>query len=332
MNLSQYIKELLFKTNYVVIPNFGAFIINYSDSHINSANNFFSPPSAGISFNINLNKNDGALANFISRKLNITYHEALRIVKEYSDELNMRLYSNKSIVFDSIGEIKLNKNNNIEFQSYQSELLFPYSYGLSGFIAYPANRNVLTKKIEKNLINKTNQFKSKRIYNTTKWAAAAAILVFISLLIINRFNRYDSDFVYTDLFSHISSKIYNSHITNTDIKKSPLIIDKAVEPNISSSEQPVSKQRAENKNESGQEPISESEYFIICGCFSMEENANALVKELTDKGYNAFICGKTKNNLFRVTYGLYKNMNSALTELQQIKNSDNPSAWILRKN
>jgi len=337
MNLCQYIKELLFKSNYVIIPDFGGFILNYCDTKINKNLNSIIPPEGSLIFNSQLVHHDGLLTNFLIKKLNIKYNEAESIIKEYSAELNYTLYKNKIVKLEGLGEIKISKENSLEFTPDKHKLVFPYTYGLSSFIAYPAKNILISKEIQKNIIRKSDRFKTTKVYKLSKWAAAAAIIIIFSVLISNRLNNYNNTIIYSDLFSFIGSKIYNSHLqkpeisTNNITKTDSNIIN---EENLSSKyPRNVEEPFFNNKNLTST-PIntkSDNQYYIISGCFSIEEHAKTLVNELISKGFNSFICGRNKNNLLRVTYGLYPSFNIATAELEKIKKSDNPSAWILKK-
>jgi len=62
MQLATYIKDLLYRYECVIIPGFGAFLTQYQSATINSANNSIFPPGKQVSFNRQLQTNDGLLA------------------------------------------------------------------------------------------------------------------------------------------------------------------------------------------------------------------------------------------------------------------------------
>ena len=68
-------------------------------------------------------------------------------------------------------------------------------------------------------------------------------------------------------------------------------------------------------------------YHIIAGCFSEKKNANKMVKQLKNKGFDAWIVGKRKG-LWTVSYNSHSTRQQALDALALAK-SDNSKAWIL---
>ena len=73
MKLEQYISKLLYQYDCVIVPGLGGFVANYKSATIQPVQNTFSPPSKGISFNKNLNNNDGLLANFIAQEETVSF-------------------------------------------------------------------------------------------------------------------------------------------------------------------------------------------------------------------------------------------------------------------
>jgi len=72
-------------------------------------------------------------------------------------------------------------------------------------------------------------------------------------------------------------------------------------------------------------------YFIIAGSFKDKRNVNKFINELKSKGYNAFVAGVNRYGMVRVAYSGFETVSQAKQELIKIRNTDNPSAWIMRK-
>ena len=74
---------------------------------------------------------------------------------------------------------------------------------------------------------------------------------------------------------------------------------------------------------------ADAPYHVVAGCFSVEANAQNLVNQLTEKGYQAGIVDKHKG-LFRVSAGAFQ----AESEVENAKDQlekDGFSGWILKK-
>ena len=77
MQLSQYISDLLYRYECVTLPHFGAFLSHPISARINEATSDFYPPQKQLSFNAQLQSNDGLLASYISDVENISFEVLL---------------------------------------------------------------------------------------------------------------------------------------------------------------------------------------------------------------------------------------------------------------
>lgn len=73
------------------------------------------------------------------------------------------------------------------------------------------------------------------------------------------------------------------------------------------------------------------EYFIIGGAFEILSNAENLVEDLKNQGFDAEIMGLNKYGLYRVSYSKFSERSEASKQLKVIKKEKNPSAWIFTK-
>ena len=87
MDITAFIRELLFGHDCVIVPGFGGFIGNYTPARIDKNSGTFYPPVKQISFNRNLNHNDGLLIGKISGFSNMTYGDTRNMVEEFVAEL-----------------------------------------------------------------------------------------------------------------------------------------------------------------------------------------------------------------------------------------------------
>jgi cell division septation protein DedD/nucleoid DNA-binding protein len=75
---------------------------------------------------------------------------------------------------------------------------------------------------------------------------------------------------------------------------------------------------------------SSGAYYLVAGCFSIEDNADKLVQKLTEQGFNSekFL---RQHNLHCVSFLSCSSKNEALIELRKIKAKGYSDVWILRK-
>lgn len=113
----EYISDLLFLHDCVIIPDFGGFICNYTSAYIDKKSGLLCPPGKDILFNRNLTQNDGLLANWIAMKENISYEKATTQLTLFSEELKIRLNQCQSVDFGEIGRFYTDRRFNIIFEN-----------------------------------------------------------------------------------------------------------------------------------------------------------------------------------------------------------------------
>jgi hypothetical protein len=167
MNLDKYIEDLLYRNECVVIPNFGAFITSVNSANLNNEG-VFTPPSKSISFNKKIKKNDGVLANYIAELNNISFDEAMKLIKLNVSNFNNDILNKKDIVFSKVGVISI-KEGLTEFTSYTNINYLKDSFGLSSVSSSFIKRN--KKKVP--------------FSNFSKYAAALIVGLLISSFVYN---------------------------------------------------------------------------------------------------------------------------------------------------
>ena len=158
MDITAFIRELLFSHDCVVIPGFGGFIGNYSPARIDKATSTFYPPVKQISFNRNLNHNDGLLVGRISEFSKVNYGDARSIVEEYVSGIRKKLESGERVAFDNIGTFINNQEGNVQFEPDNNVNYHLDSYGLESFQFAPLEgydvRKRIARHIDKDPVNR----------------------------------------------------------------------------------------------------------------------------------------------------------------------------------
>ena len=153
MKLEQYISELLYNHDCVIVPGLGGFVANYKPATIQPIQNTFSPPSKSISFNKNLNNNDGLLANLIAQKEVVSFDVATKNIEDVVVEINQDLKLKKRITIQNIGDLFLNTENKIQFEPQNNINYLLGSYGLPVFQKQPIVRTTIEDKITKEFVD-----------------------------------------------------------------------------------------------------------------------------------------------------------------------------------
>ncbi|MDL2330923.1 HU family DNA-binding protein [Odoribacter sp. OttesenSCG-928-A06] len=234
-----YISDLLFLHDCVIIPDFGGFICNYKNAYIDETTGMIYPPSKEILFNKNLKHNDGLLVNWIANKESISFTQATKQVEAFCDDLKIKLHQGKRVSLNDIGVFYTDRRFNIIFESGDHNFLID-AYGMDKTEANKVYReeNTEGKKSE----NKTperiqipshnqmypyiNMESRHWVHRLLKYGVAAAILagaVFATLLGVNYFESQTTPHIQnttTTGFTLPSAKLQGS-INNEAVQISP---------------------------------------------------------------------------------------------------------------
>lgn len=351
MKLEQYISELLFKYDCVVVPELGGFVANYKSATIQPIQNTFSPPSKSISFNKNLNNNDGLLANLIAQKENVDFNVANKKIEEYVLVINRNLKLKKRVLLIDVGTLFLDAENRVQFEPQNTVNYLLGSYGLSVFQKQPIKRATIEEKITKEFKDRTapltilKEGKGKN----TKWKVAAAIAIPLAFLAGWMPTQYDltGDLNYTNLnpfkpdekavYEPIKSEFVFSEEKESTVKNQIALAEENsyfLEVRFGENENPMVVQLKEK-------PVAEAvstyvasssrnlDYHIIGGCFSSKNNARKMVRKLKKAGFDASIIGQRKG-LWAVSYKSFTTRKEAVNALASAQNH-NTKAWILNQ-
>ena len=69
-------------------------------------------------------------------------------------------------------------------------------------------------------------------------------------------------------------------------------------------------------------------YYVIGGSFIVRNNAYAFEDRLEQMGYNPRILFNTQSRFHFVAYQGFRNFDAAVSELQNLRNSENQDAWL----
>jgi len=300
MILTNYIEELLYRYDCVIVPNFGGFITNRIGARVNSSKTLFYPPTKQISFNNNLKHNDGLLANHIASSEKISFENAtIAISKTVSDWKNE--LQSKSITFNNIGVFSLNKEKTIIFEPTTEINYLTASFGLSSTENSAISR---FKQQVKPLITPEKQEEKKIIPSFIKYAATAAILLTLSYVSYNRYQENAQKEIIASQQKEIQQKIQSA----TFVISNPL-------PTI-------------NLHVVKEIP---KPYHIIAGAFQFPENAQKKMNQLRKEGFDSNIIGINKWGLTQVSFSSFTNRNEATNTLYKIQDTISKEAWLLIK-
>lgn len=323
MKIEEYISDLLFEHDCVIVPDFGGFVCNYAPAFIDPVKHLFEPPAKRILFNKGLTRNDGLLAHHISAKLKMPYAEALKFIAGEVKRFKQDIHKDKRLALDNIGLLYTDEKGSLLFQQDNKLNYLADSYGLSAFYHLP-----VTAGNEGKLIPIHSERKKLRPYAV---AAAITVLVASAFYFTVLDKQPNLRFSSLDIFSKreapqyaFSSSIYKE--LAKPVAEEPVILP----PTIASTPAPTAP--APIVPVKATVPVvSSSIYSVIVGSFSVKENADNLVAQFNKQNIHVSIVGRNPGGLYMVGYGSFSSHDVAAAKRDSIRKSSIKDAWVVAK-
>lgn len=308
MRIENYISNLLYRYQCVIIPGLGAFLTHKKPAQLHTNTNAFYPPSKELSFNAQLISNDGLLAKYIADVENTPYEEVLDKIEKLVTNWKEKLHKKEKLVLENIGELWLNNDLKLQFSpSYKLNYLST-SFGLASFTSPAIKREVLKQEIEeieeKTPLLFTPEKRAQPPY--LRYAAIALLAISLGVFGIRYLNeKHTSKLQLVE--QKAKEQVENTIQEATFFDAQPVVL-------------PVIKLDVKKEVQ---------RHKIIAGAFRIEANADKKVAQLKAKGYNAQRIGKNKYGLYQVAYASFSNPQEALAFLRKIRVTETSEAWLL---
>lgn len=309
MHLETYISDLLYRYECVTVPEFGSFLTQRVSASIHSSTNAFYPPKKILSFNEQIQKNDGILIRYVADVEKIPYEVASKKVAKHVKSIKSYMTEGETISFHNIGDLTLNSEGRMLFEpSYHLNYLTD-AFGLAQFNSDTITREVLKEEVEaiEKVVPLTVTPEKRQSRNYLKYAAVAVIALSLGGFLASKFyvNQIETH-------NQIAQEEASQQL-ETKIQEATFVISNP----LPAATLPVKK--------------LSGNYHIVAGAFRIEENSDKKVEELQAEGYNARKIGVNRFGLHQVVYASYESRSEALKALQDIKKNDNKAAWLLVK-
>lgn len=351
MEIGLYIADLLGEQEEVSVPGLGTFIKIRVPGTYDRINNLFRPPSYQFGFK---NSISGfyPLREYICDKEGLSATSAEDLIKKQAAEILEQVNIHENAEIKHLGMLS-RKNDILRFEVLQELEDSDVFYGLK-----PLRDTVSTAPIEVTEKEKYDSNESKG--SAEEYTAAeyeedqekssgfsyiTAIILFIVLLIGAAVFLYFNN----DAFNKSIHKIISG---NKEEVAAPLKTDSAVVADTvlnyadtSAVVDDSSKTLTDTSGRSGNStaetvisPIASSlpadngivSYEIIGAAFAIKSEADNYVNQLASKGIKVKIAENMPGKMLKISFGSFKDEESAQKELNRIKKEINKDAWIAR--
>lgn len=348
MDISVYIAELLLTHECVIIPGFGALLANYKPADIHPTTHVILPPTKAITFNRNLQHNDGLLVNFVAERQGLSFDEAKNVVSNWVGASKSLLKSNEEVSLRKIGRCHNDIEGNTQFYPDETVNYLKSSFGLKAITVAPVIRG--------KQIDFTDKFKDETKQRTTTarkpWRMAALLLILIMAGAIAQLMwmgveikglNLDEAGVLSFITKHFGSEpniqplpieveaeTLEAEEVATDTTFSTAEDDTALAlaENIKVEEsQPDEKQYVIVKEQREYTPAN-NKYFVIIGAFIEEKNIAAATARLQERFPDSVILIQKGKRLTKVGYSVGNNFRQAVEKLKEVQTQDDSTYWL----
>lgn len=302
MNLANYISDLLYRYECVIIPQFGGFVTNERSAVIDKERERIHPPYKQITFNNHLKNNDGLLANYISSVDKISYDCALNYIK-FEVESWMEKLREEDLELPGLGTFS-SIDGKLQFEPQKKMNYLLSSFGLSSVTAKDLHASLETEKVVEAEPVPVLPMREKKTPGYLKYAA-----VFVLGLSAIGFGAK----LYQD---------YKSEQWVAEAQKQQMRVEQKIENATFVISKPLPALSIELESQ-------KKSFHVIAGAFRFPENADRKVNQLLNEGYDAQILGVNRWNLTVVSYGSYKTREEAILELDSIQKYVAKDSWLL---
>jgi nucleoid DNA-binding protein len=316
MPLENYISELLYRYNCVVIPNFGAFLAHEVPARINTDINTFYAPSKALAFNGQLKGNDGLLVSYIAESEKTTYDKALSKISKTVEDWKAILEKGEKVKLMPLGSIWYNAEHTIQYDPAQEVNYLTTSFGLTDMHSLPMVREELQQDVaaleEKIPFVISPEVRKQGAIRPYIKYAAIFLLAFSTGMTGYQFykeRQATMQFVEKEASEQVNKQIQEATFFDAQPLELPTITVEATAV--------------------GSDSKSSATHHIIAGAFRYKGNAERKIRQLQDQGYPAAYYGINAYGLHMVSYDRYENAGNALQVLRKIKREQSPDAWLL---
>lgn len=316
MQLETYISDLLYRYDCVIVPKFGAFLTQRVSAMVHETTHSFYPPKKVLSFNEQLQSNDGLLANYIAEVEKIPYQVAVKKIAKQVKAIKSYLVEGETIAFHNIGDFILNAEGKINFEPTLQVNYLTDAFGMSQFssehIVRESHKTAvedLEEAIPLTITPETRSTKDKPQTQRPFFKYAAIAVVALTVAGFTASKYYSNQ---VEVHNQMAQERANDQL-EAKVQEATFVIENPLPAATLTVEKPT------------------GNYHIVAGAFRVEANSDKKVEQLRAQGYKARKIGKNRYGLHEVVYSSYVDRLDALKTLRNIKRTHNSDAWLLVK-
>ena len=356
MGIAKELHQLLYCHDCVIVPHWGGFLTQYKSARLDEGRKLVHPPGKDLSFNRNLVRNDGILADHIAKCEGISFDRATAKIATEVANWRSAMDQHGRVEVPHIGIFYRDSDRNLQFDPDKRANFLKDAYGLRPVPAILVEQKIPVVRTLEPVIEVTEPVeRSTSIF----WAAAASVALLLSASAVWYFSSgqgqrtewssaaplgrpaitYSAatiavpDIAQLPVFSLPSEQLGVQKIPITANDETMITVDLGLpapptpvvvpEPEIA-----VEKVIIKNPEPKAEVPLLNKRFHLIGGCFAQPENADKMLEQLRSSGHAALRL-KEHKGLHPVAYGSYATRAEAVEALEALRAQPSCSAWLL---
>lgn len=347
MALERVINDLLYAHDCVIVPGFGGFLTHYRSARLDVRQRLLHPPGKDLSFNRNLLRSDGLLADELARREGLGHEPAKQRITQVVDGWRGRLERDGRLELPLLGTFFLDTERNLQFDPDRHVNHLKDAYGLRPVPAVPVMRRAAEPApVVRTLVPAAAEGNGTR-RPAIAWAAAAisAIVFAGGAYVLMRSGMTGAQwsglgpFGPQEPLAYVPRELPTAPVEPAD---APLLLPDtghgvvrialpgedtlALLVYLGAPPAPT----AAPDSTAVAVRTESYRFHVIGGCFSVQENAEGYMSLLRAKGFSPVLVDR-KGGLYRVALGSYPDRGMALEALAAARGGEAPEAWLLVK-
>ncbi|WP_439558779.1 SPOR domain-containing protein [Dyadobacter sp.] len=343
------LRKLISEYEFVIIPGFGALLSHHIAAAYDSNSGFFSPPAKKLAFNEYLKLDDGLLANYISRQEKCTHSEAVDYVKAYTDKLRQELDTNGQAVIAGVGEFGKNVEGKLVFEPKTEKYFKDEWYGFEKVKVKHFNKQVAAKTVPQSFATENEveviEFEDEKVksINWRPWAAAAVVTLLCGLSFFF-VNSQNSDIQSTlnpfkEMFSRSEVPQEQQSVveepTPAANNETVVVEEDSSKPEVAN----IAPAKVDSSTAASVSPApvevvknTSSKFYVIAGAFKGSKQANVLLADLREKGFEdaLIIPGNRSSTKVKVAIDSFDTEKEAYRASVRLKSIIGQEGWVFK--
>ena len=336
IDIAKHISDLLYNNDTVIVPGLGGIVASYQHATFDHVQGLIHPPSKRLSFNENLQLNDGLLVDYIKRQNKISLKESVDAISRFVEITKSKLNNKEILILPKIGRLYKDYENNLRF--LQDATNFNKAgYGLPTLQFYPILRSqespVLKKIKPVQLVSEKPGFGIRRSF--TKKIASVFLPFFIGLIVVvgtlNFFRKQQNQ-------KQDDPIVQKVPVLENRLNIKPSVDNLSFYDGVSVNGQDAGNINEQSEVESENPVISErptfpdqqKECIIIIGVYGKKEGVEKRVKDIYNFGYDAYQDKKGSLTRVGVRFG-YEKESEIKKMLNLVREKLDSRAWVLEE-